>query len=132
MLKNDFLMREIESFSKFVIEIFRKEKFEIDKEQVAMIEDDYLFYHFQEMIYNGKINEAENALFETIEKNPKLEHLKLSEKFYSEVFKMSDEYLQEQNYSREEAFESLDQIKEIYQKKYNDSNRRNWKEVRND
>jgi len=132
MFKNDFLMREIESFSKFVIEIFRKEKFEIEEEKGGMIEDDYLFYHFQEMIYNGKINEAENALFETMEKNPKLEYLKLSEKFYSEVFKMSDEYLQEQNYSREEAFESLDQIKEIYEKKYNDSNRQNWKEVRND
>ncbi|MGV8906367.1 MAG: DUF6483 family protein [Acetobacterium sp.] len=125
MFQKDFIIREIENFSKFVIGIFRKEKFaaEIEREQAAFVEDDYLFYHFQEMIYNGKINEAENELFELIEKDPKLQHLKLAEKFYSEVIKMSDDYLQRQNYSREEMFESLDQLKEIYDKKYGDSSK---------
>ena len=73
------------------------------------------------MIYDGKINEAENALFEVVEKDPKLEYLKLIENFYSEIAKMSDEYLVKQNYSREEVFESLDQIQAIYEKKYSDS-----------
>lgn len=125
MFQKDFIIREIESFSKFVIGMFRKEKvkFEIQEEQGKFIEDDYLYFRFQEMIYDGKINEAENALFDIIEKDPTLEHLKLVEKFYSEVIKMSDDYLQKQNYSREEIFESLDQIKEIYEKKYNDSNK---------
>jgi hypothetical protein len=123
MFKNDFLMREIENFSKFVIKLFRKEnmEFETDQEHENSIEDDLLFYRFQEMIYTGKINEAENALFEIIEKEPKLGYLKLSEKFYSEVVKMSDEYLQRHHYSREEIFESLDQIKQIYEEKYSDS-----------
>jgi len=123
MFQKDFIVREIENFSKFVIGMFRKEKvkIEIHGEQGEFIEDDYLYFRFQEMIYNGKINEAENELFELIEKDPKLEHLKLAEKFYSEVIKMSDDYLQRQNYSREEIFESLDQLKEIYEKKYSDS-----------
>jgi len=125
MFQKDFIIREIENFSKFVIGMFRKEKvkIEIQGEQGELVEDDYLYYRFQEMIYDGKINEAENALFDIIEKDPKLEHLKLAEKFYSEVIKMSDDYLQRQNYSREEIFESLDQIKEIYEKKYSDSNK---------
>ncbi|MBK5244100.1 MAG: hypothetical protein JJE18_03560 [Eubacteriaceae bacterium] len=125
MFQKDFIIREIENFSKFAIGIFRKEKvkYEIQEEQGEFIEDDYLYFRFQEMIYDEKINEAENALFDIIEKDPKLEHLKLAEKFYSEVIKMSDDYLQKQNYSREEIFESLDQIKEIYEKKYNDSNK---------
>lgn len=125
MFQKDFIIREIESFSKFVIGIFRKEKFmtEVQGGQGEFIENDYLFYRFQKMIYDGKINEAENELFEIIEKDPKLEHLKLAEKFYSEVIKMSNDYLQRQNYSREEIFESLDQLKDIYEKKYGDSNR---------
>lgn len=124
MFQKDFLMREIENFSRFVIGMFRKEKikFEIEGEQSELNEDDYLFFRFQEMIYGEKINEAENTLFELIEKDPKLEHLKLAEKFYSEVIKMSDEYLQKQDYSREEVFESLDQIQKIYEEKYGDSN----------
>lgn len=134
MFQKDFLVREIENFSRFVIGMFRKEKFkyEIQGEQEESIEDDYLFYRFQEMIYNGKINEAENALFEIIEKEPKLEYLKLTEKIYSEIIKMSDDYLLKHGYSREEIFESLDQIQEIYEEKYNDSNNENWKEVGND
>jgi len=125
MFQKDYIIREIESFSKFVIGMFQKEKCmtEIEGEQGEFIENDYLFYHFQQMIYDEKINEAENELFELIEKDPKLEHLKLAEKFYSEVIKMSDDYLQRQNYSREEIFEGLDQIKETYEKKYNDSNK---------
>lgn len=134
MFQKDFLVREIENFSRFAIGMFRKEKlkYEIQGEQGESIEDDYLFYRFQEMIYNGKINEAENALFEIIEKEPKLEYLKLTEKIYSEIIKMSDDYLLKYGYSREEIFESLDQIQEIYEKKYNDSNNENWKEVGND
>lgn len=125
MFQKDFIIKEIESFSKFITSIFRKEKFkyEIEGEQGQFSEDEYVYYHFLEMIYHGKINEAENALFEIIEKDLKLEHLRLAEKFYSEVIKMSDDYLLEQDYSREEIFESLDQLKEIYEKKYNDSNK---------
>lgn len=123
MFQKDFFMREIESFSKFVVGLFRKEKFkyEIKGEQGEFIEAEYLFYRLQEMVYDGKINEAENILFETIEKDPKLEYLKLTEKFYSEISKMSDEYLLKQDYTREEIFESLDQIQTIYEKKYSDS-----------
>ena len=114
-------MREIENFSKFVIKLFRKEDKEFEMEQGNLIENDLLFYRFREMVYQGKINEAENALFEMIEADPKLEYLKLAEKFYSEVVKMSDDYLQEQQYSREEVFESLDQLMAIYGEKYSDS-----------
>jgi len=123
MFKNDFLMREIENFSKFVIKLFRQEniEFETDQEHENSIDEDLLFYRFQEMVYAGKINEAENALFELIEKEPKLGYLQLTEKFYSEVVKMSDEYLQRHHYSREEIFESLDQIEQIYEEKYSDS-----------
>lgn len=121
MFQNGFLVREIENFSKFVIRLFRKEKFadETENEQGKLIEVEYLFFRLQEMIYDNKINEAENILFDRINENPKLEYLKLAEKFYSEVFEMSDEYLLDQNYSRTEIFESLDQIQEIYEKKYN-------------
>lgn len=118
MFQKDFLMREIEEFSKYVIGIFRKEKinYEVQGEQGELIEDELLFYRLQEMIYNGKINEAENILFEMIEKDPKVEYLKITEKFYLEILKMSDEYLLEHDYSQEEIFESLNQIKEIYDK----------------
>jgi len=134
MFQKDFIIREIENFSKFVMGIFRKEKikYEIVAEEGELSEDDFLFYRLQEMIYDGKINDAENTLFERIEKDLKLEHLKLAENFYSEVIKMSDDYLQRQNYSREEIFESLDQIKDIYEKKYGDSCNQNWKEGSND
>lgn len=117
MLQKDFLIREIENFSKFVMALFKKQKIKIEEEAVFTNED-YLWYRLQEMIYNGGVNRGENILFEAIEKEPKLEYLKLAEKFYSEAIKMSDDYLEKQNYSRKEIYESLDQIKIIYEEKY--------------
>lgn len=44
MFQKDFLVREIENFSRFAIRMLRKEKVkhEIEEEQVQSIEDDYL------------------------------------------------------------------------------------------
>lgn len=117
MLQKDFLIKEIENFSKFVMALFKKRKITIE-EEAGFTNEDYLWYRLQEMIYNGSINQGENILFEAIEKEAKLEYLNLAEKFYSESIKMSDAYLEEQNYSRKEIYESLDQIRGIYEEKY--------------
>ncbi|MGL4607965.1 MAG: DUF6483 family protein [Eubacteriaceae bacterium] len=117
MFQNDFLMKEIEDFAKFVARILKKEKRKmVGEETRAYTQEDYYLDRFQKLIYEGKINQGENELFELIEDKPTLERLKLAENFYTEISKMSDAFLEKNDYSRDEMFESINQIKKIYEK----------------
>ena len=65
-------------------------------------------------IKRGEINEAENILFEAVKKNPNNALLEIALDFYSELGEMSDEFLIENNFSREEVCQGLCYILKIY------------------
>lgn len=62
-----------------------------------------------DMVDEGKINEAENAVYEITE-NREYKNLETALLFYSYLNKKSDEFLEESDFSRDEVKEGLQRI----------------------
>ena len=80
-------------------------------------EEKEAFHALVELIDDGKINEAENQLYEQMEDdeaNDRSASLKIALLFYSYLNQKSDDFLKEHDYSREEIREGLNQIVSRY------------------
>jgi hypothetical protein len=67
------------------------------------------------LVNDGEYNKAEDILFETINKNNSQETYQVAINFYKLLFEKSDEDLAKGNFSREEVYQGLEDIKNIYQ-----------------
>jgi hypothetical protein len=67
------------------------------------------------LVNDGEYNKAEDILFETITKNISQETYQVAINFYKLLFEKSDEDLAKGNFSREEVYQGLEDIKNIYQ-----------------
>lgn len=66
-----------------------------------------------QLLKEGKINEAENMLFEEVDTND-IKYLELALDFYNRLNEMDDEFLENNNFSRKEVEEGLkDLLKEF-------------------
>jgi len=107
MFKNDFIERQMQIMSLCLGKTF------LNKEQIVYeITDPYrnvasneLYKRLMEMLMDGKINEAENLLFEAVEqeKVDQEDAIHVAFDFYLKVNQYNDDYLELCNYSRAEA-----------------------------
>jgi len=81
---------------------------------LTISEDILLLHMLQKYISEGKINEAENLLFSSIEQNSSMNKLKTALNFYSQLDEKSDEFLQEHDFSRQEIYDGLAYVAGIY------------------
>jgi len=86
-----------------------------DSGGLTISEDILLLHMLQKYLSEGKINEAENLLFSSVEENSSMNKLKIALNFYSQLDEMSDSYLSENDFSRQEIYDGLTHIKEIYE-----------------
>lgn len=108
MWEQDYIMRLIGDMIKFIAKVF------LAKSQISYkisYEDehshtDLLHKQLLELIELGKINEAENLLFEEMDTN-NMEYLELALDFYQRLSKLNDDFLERNNFSREEIIEGL-------------------------
>ncbi|MHB8034000.1 hypothetical protein CF069_08625 [Clostridium botulinum] len=63
------------------------------------------------LFYEGNYDKAEDLIFEELEKNDSPEVYEIAVEFYNALLKKSDEELNEGNFSREEIYQGLDDIK---------------------
>ncbi|WP_434305023.1 DUF6483 family protein [Clostridium botulinum] len=63
------------------------------------------------LFYEGNYDKAEDLIFEELEKNDSPEIYEIAVEFYNALLKKSDEELNESNFSREEIYQGLDDIK---------------------
>ncbi|MBD5638059.1 hypothetical protein HYI18_05565 [Clostridium botulinum] len=63
------------------------------------------------LFYEGNYDKAEDLIFEELEKNDSPEVYEIAVEFYNALLKKSDEELNENNFSREEIYQGLDDIK---------------------
>ncbi|MGN0498629.1 MAG: DUF6483 family protein [Acutalibacteraceae bacterium] len=118
MFENDYILKQIEMSTKFLAKlIFGKESPEY-KLQYDEIENaqpiDLLCLTLRRMIDEGEINEAENLLYENIEREARAEYLEIAIDFYDRLSKLSADRLDECDFSRAEIFEGLENVKKIY------------------
>lgn len=116
MFQQDFIMREIELIGRFYIKIlFGKDTMEPPEEvRLDKISENYLFYQLRKLVEEGKINEAENLLFDEIKEEPKQDYLLAACEFYRMLSETDEMYLKRHAFSREEIMEGLSEVKQIY------------------
>lgn len=115
---DDYIMRQIELCTRGIAKVlFGKE----DTIDAVSIEQDYvsqeglLLRLLKKLLYEKKVNEAENVLFETIEQDPQASYLKTALAFYDELQSWTDEELQAADFSRQEIAEGLKAVYRLCQ-----------------
>lgn len=115
MVKQDYIARMIHDAVRTVLRL----SFHIDiKEEIESIN----FYNthskdkydnLTRLVDEGKINEAEDFLFEMIDKDNKGD-LEVGILFYEHLNNLTDERLEEAGFSREEVRDGLAQVMDMY------------------
>ncbi len=118
MFENDYILKQIEMSTKFLAKlIFGKEspEYKLQYDEIANAKPiDLLCLALRRMIDEGEINEAENLLYENIEREARAEYLEIAIDFYDRLSKLSADRLDECDFSRAEIFEGLENVKRIY------------------
>ncbi|APQ98217.1 DUF6483 family protein [Clostridium botulinum] len=65
------------------------------------------------LFHEGNYDKAEDLIFEELEKNDSPEVYEIAMEFYNALLQKSDEELNESNFSREEIYQGLDDIKKF-------------------
>ncbi|MFS8541778.1 MAG: DUF6483 family protein [Tissierellales bacterium] len=111
MLQQDFVMKQIKSLINFLARVLLKKE-SVDyvlnnEEKYAKV--DSIHNKLMELIELGKINEAENLLFDELDTSD-LKYLELALDFYNRLNKLDDDFLDKNDFSREEIEEGLREI----------------------
>ena len=116
MYQQDWIMRQIEMIGKMLAYLlFRKRTTEHETYQEEKDSGDMDMLHrlLVEMTDAGKVNEAENLLFQRMAKE-NLYYLKLAIDFYGRLNRLSDQRLEECCFSRTEIAEGLKDAAAFY------------------
>lgn len=89
-------------------------KHELFDEEGRYAAGELLFHTVKGKLLEGKVNEAENLLFETIEADPREEYLPAALDFYEELAGMDTDALAACNFTPEEVAEGLRAVHRIY------------------
>ena len=117
MFETDFIMREITTLTRALQKIF----FNKDPEEYGRLideegnfsETELLRRRLTSMAKEGKINDAENLLFEYLDR-PREEYLEIALEFYNTLAGFSDDFLTEYDYSKEEIVDGLRRVKNLF------------------
>ena len=109
--QDDWVMRQIEMMARFVANVvFGKKEGEVQYEIIGDINDsstltptDLLHLELMKLIKEGDIGTAEDMLYENIEYSDK--YIELATDFYQKLNSLSDQQLQQGNFSRDEVYE---------------------------
>ena len=118
-MENDYIMKKIKTALQGLTCILkRKNDIDINMDEksnsIVITEEQLLKLTITKYINEGKINEAENMLFEAISLNKSPEFLQLALLFYEEISEFTEEKLISCNFSKEEIIDGLNSIKKIY------------------
>lgn len=121
MDEKDYLMKLIKSGVHMAVALFAgkdavKSAIEIENNNLTLSQDDLLEYTIRKYINEGKINEAENLLFEAIESRKNKRVLETALLFYKEISNWDEDKLTSFNFSKDEIEQGLNDLKNLYGK----------------
>ena len=118
MFENDYILKTIELMTNFLAKrIFGKEspEYKLSYNLDGTASDaDLLYLRLLEMINDGDIDEAENILFDNIERETRAEYLEIAIDFYDRLAKLDEDALDMADFSRAEVLEGLENVKRLY------------------
>lgn len=107
MFEQDYIMRAIKDIAKMLAKIIFNKEAKSDVSELLETEaEQETLEKLRQMIDDGKINEAENLLFELAEESEK-SGLPIALAFYSYLNEKDDKFLLENDYSRKEIMDGL-------------------------
>lgn len=109
--QQDWIMRQIDMLTVFIAKVFFKKeviKYEVFDEE-HMSGSDLLYQRLKAMLQVHDICGAENLLFESLDTGDD-RYLELAVDFYQSLNQMSDEELENSDFSREEIQEGIDEV----------------------
>ena len=114
MYEQDYIMRLIKEMVRAILKLL----FNIDTESPSSelledAEEKQTLDSLLDMIDEGRVNEAENSLYESIENMDK-SGLEMALLFYSYLNDKSDEFLEEHDFNRDEVKQGLEDITARY------------------
>lgn len=117
-IKQDWFERQVEALGKAIAgAIFGKEKLDelFEKyEEVATQEtlnEDILERMLKNHIENGKLCDAENLLFNSLNEEATPQKIIVGLNFYNKLNEFDEKYLNEHNFSKEEIKEGIEELK---------------------
>lgn len=115
MYKEDFILKEIHKAIRFlVLLIFNKKEVKIDEILYRESPEYNMFFaRIKDLVNSGEISEAEDLIFENYDKD-NLIYLEIGLWFYDEINYLSDDKLEEMNFSRAEIKEGLKDLLQFY------------------
>lgn len=114
MYEQDYIMRLIHEITRMLIKLV----FNIDEEksEEVIVETSGLGEKYDpllELLNQGKINEAENLLYEELDPADK-EYLKIGLLFYEQLSRLSPEVLEASDYTGEEIKQGIQHLLSLY------------------
>ena len=115
---SDFVLREISMLVRFLSKTVLHREAEEEEitlyDQTAQQKNEDLDLRLALLLRQGKINEAENCLFEVLEEEPTLENFASAIQFYLDLYGMKEEELAKHDFSKEEIAEGFADIRALY------------------
>ena len=113
MFEQDYIMRQLKEMIRAIFKmLFGTDVKSTTVELLESQEDKELLESLFEMADNGNINEAENRLYDLMDNNNS--SLKTALLFYSYLNDKTDEFLEANNFSREEIKSGINQLMDRY------------------
>ena len=107
MFEEDYIMRQIREMVRMLLNLLFQMDLEEDSEELLRgTKENEVLRELLEMVDDGRINEAENRVYELCE-DGEMANLKVMLLFYDYLNGKSDEYLEECEFSREELKEDM-------------------------
>ena len=115
MIKQDWLMNQIESLAMFIAKVFFKKDTTDYYVPVpdALSEADLLHYQLLELIAENRINDAEDLLFEQLDSGD-MRYLEVAVDFYARLNDLPDDKLNAADFTRDEIDEGLKSAADKY------------------
>lgn len=107
MFEEDYIMRQIREMVRMLLKLLFQMDLEEDSEELLRgTKENEVLRELLEMVDDGRINEAENRVYELCE-DGEMANLKVMLLFYDYLNGKSDEYLEQCEFSREELKEDM-------------------------
>ena len=107
MFEEDYIMSQIREMVRMLLKLLFQMDMEEDSEELLRgTKENEVLRELLEMVDDGRINEAENRVYELCE-DGEMANLKVMLLFYDYLNGKSDEYLEECEFSREELKEDM-------------------------
>lgn len=107
MFEEDYIMRQIREMVRMLLKLLFQMDMEEDSEELLRgTKENEVLRELLEMVDDGRINEAENRVYELCE-DGEMANLKVMLLFYDYLNGKSDEYLEQCEFSREELKEDM-------------------------